>query len=229
MTESNPNISPSLERIVRRCLEKKPDRRFQSTHDLGFALESLSAPTSSSGANMTTAVSAIGPETERSPWLMRILAAAALLLLIGCVVLGVMYFRRPVSIAKPVRLFVNPPEKATRFERPRLSPDNRTLAFVATVADQRQIWLRPMGSSTAKPLAGTENVDGLFWSPDSQFIGFSAGGKLNKISLSGGSATTLCPAPVGGAFRGLESGRDDHLRFSWQGDQSYFRGWWIPC
>jgi serine/threonine protein kinase/Tol biopolymer transport system component len=52
MTESNPNISPSLERIVRRCLEKKPDRRFQSTADLGFALESLSAPTSSSGSGI---------------------------------------------------------------------------------------------------------------------------------------------------------------------------------
>ena len=198
MTESNPNISPSLERIVRRCLEKKPDRRFQSTADLGFALESLSAPTISSGANMTAAVGTIVPETDKSPWLNRIPWAATLLLLIGCVALGVMYFRRPVPVAKPVRLFVNPPEKATRFEKPRLSPDNRTLAFVATVADQRQIWLRPMGSSTAKPLAGTESVDGLFWSPDSQFIGFSAGGKLNKIALSGGSATTLCPATVGG-------------------------------
>ena len=51
-TESNPNISPSLERIVRRCLEKKPERRFQSTSDLGFALEALST-TSSSGVSRT--------------------------------------------------------------------------------------------------------------------------------------------------------------------------------
>ena len=55
LTESNPNISPSLERIVRRCLEKKRERRFQSTSDLGFALEALSAPTSSSGSAMTRA------------------------------------------------------------------------------------------------------------------------------------------------------------------------------
>ena len=52
LSESNPNISPSLERIVRRCLEKKPERRFQSTSDLGFALEALST-TSSSGASRT--------------------------------------------------------------------------------------------------------------------------------------------------------------------------------
>lgn len=126
------------------------------------------------------------------PWLL------AGVLLVGCVVLGVMYVRRPVPTAKPVRLFVNPPEKAQRFDRPRLSPDNRTLAFLAVVEGQRQIWIRPLASSTAKPLAGTENAEGLFWSPDSQFIAFSAGGKLNKISLSGGSATTIGPAPAGG-------------------------------
>src|SRR5215813_2096044 len=59
LSASNPNISPALERIVNRCLEKKPDRRFQSTADLGFALESLSAPTSSSGGNFTAAVQAL--------------------------------------------------------------------------------------------------------------------------------------------------------------------------
>ena len=66
MTESNPNISPSLERIVRRCLEKKPDRRFQSTADLGFTLESLSARRVLPGSNMTAAVSAMGSETATS-------------------------------------------------------------------------------------------------------------------------------------------------------------------
>src|SRR5437660_1624358 len=84
LTESNPNVSPSLERIVRRCLEKKPERRFQSTADLGFALESLSAPTSSSRTNLTTAVSAIGPETDSSAWKTRIpwIAAGALALIL---------------------------------------------------------------------------------------------------------------------------------------------------
>src|SRR5438445_2250047 len=83
LTESNPNISPSLERIVRRCLEKKPERRFQSTADLDFALESLSAPTSSSRTNLTTAVSAIGPETASSAWKARIpwIVAGALALI----------------------------------------------------------------------------------------------------------------------------------------------------
>ena len=62
LTETNPNINPSLERIVRRCLEKKPERRFQSTADLGFALESLSGPSTSSGKNLTAAVTTMTDE-----------------------------------------------------------------------------------------------------------------------------------------------------------------------
>ena len=58
LTATNPNISPSLERIVRRCLEKKPERRFQSTSDLGFALEALSSG-SSSGTTNTQTISAL--------------------------------------------------------------------------------------------------------------------------------------------------------------------------
>src|SRR6185369_8118667 len=54
LTESNPNISPALERIVRRCLEKKPERRFQSTSDLGFALEALSTNSSSAATRTQT-------------------------------------------------------------------------------------------------------------------------------------------------------------------------------
>ena len=60
LTESNPNVSPALERIVRRCLEKKTDRRFQSTSDLGFALESLYGV--SSGSTQTQ-VACLSPAT----------------------------------------------------------------------------------------------------------------------------------------------------------------------
>src|SRR5436190_21791014 len=83
LSASNPNISPSLERIVNRCLEKKPERRFQSTADLGFALEALSQPTSSSGGTLTTMAAAAVVETKRSTWRERIpwIAAAVFLLL----------------------------------------------------------------------------------------------------------------------------------------------------
>src|SRR5205807_6368117 len=68
LSAPNPNINPALERIVTRCLEKKPERRFQSTADLGFALDALSAPTSSSGHGLTTAaaVAVAGRKMESS-------------------------------------------------------------------------------------------------------------------------------------------------------------------
>src|SRR5262249_10699161 len=76
LSASNPNVNPSLERIVNRCLEKKPERRFQSTADLAFALDALSAPTSSvSGGNLTLAAHEAVVETKRQaafqllPWI----------------------------------------------------------------------------------------------------------------------------------------------------------------
>ncbi|HEY9502889.1 MAG TPA: serine/threonine-protein kinase, partial [Pyrinomonadaceae bacterium] len=87
LTQSNPNVSPALDRIVRRCLEKKPERRFQSTSDLGFALESLSASTGSS----TLTVPEVIAEPE-SPRLSRrpILYAVGFLLLLGGIVVGLL-------------------------------------------------------------------------------------------------------------------------------------------
>ena len=70
LSERDQKISPSLERIVRRCLEKKPERRFQSASDLGFALEALSISSASSGANQTEAWQGAGASTlrERGGW-----------------------------------------------------------------------------------------------------------------------------------------------------------------
>ncbi len=198
MTESNPNISPSLERIVRRCLEKKPDRRFQSTADLGFALESLSTPTSASGANMTTAVSTMGPETERSPWPMRILGAAALLLLIGCVVLAVMYIRRPVPDERLVSFVIPPSEAGTSIGAPAISPDGRTIAFIMTADGKPHLYIRELGSLAEQRLNGTDDAGGgPFWSPDSRAIAFFANDKLKKVDIGGGPVQVICDALKG--------------------------------
>ncbi len=216
MTESNPNISPALERIVRRCLEKKPERRFQSTADLGFALESLSAPTSSSGANMTTAVSAIGPEIERSPWFIRTLAAVASLAIAGCVVLAVMYIRRPVPDLRPVSFVIPPSESGGNTRNPIISPDGRTIAFITSVDGKRHLYIRELGSPAEQRLNGTDDVQTPFWSPDSRTIAFFTNDKLKKVDISGGPAQVICNAPRGftGAwsrdgvivFGGAESG-----------------------
>ena len=75
-----------------------------------------------------------------------------------------------------------------------MSPDGRKLAFVARSADGRSaLWIRTLSTSEARPLDGTDGVNGLpFWSWDSRYVLFGADGKLKKIEAAGGPAQTLC-------------------------------------
>ena len=200
LSELNPKVTPQLEKIVRRCLEKKPERRFQTASDLGFALESLTMP---SGARLETAT-AVAAVTESAPvstarWFgnARLWMAVAAVLLLGLLLslpFAVKYLRQSPPAA-PVSFIaaIGAPEKATTILTPELSPDGRHLFFAATVEGRRSIWLRPLGSLTAQPLPGTEDVLGVpFWSPDSRSIVFAAGGQLRKLDLAGGAPQTLC-------------------------------------
>ncbi len=208
ITESNSNISPALERIVRRCLEKRPERRFHSAHDLGFALESLSAPTSSSGANMTTAVSAIGSETARSPWLVRILAAAALMLLIGCVVLAVMYIRRiGQTVSTPLRRFALaiPAKAAPNWNdfRVAISPDGTRIAYNCREGNAVSICLQALDSLSVQRVAEGRDALDWFFSPDGESIGIVTEVGLSKVSVHGGEPQMIHrwlatePTPIG--------------------------------
>ena len=72
-----------------------------------------------------------------------------------------------------------------------LSPDGTHLAYVARQGGTQQLYLRAMDSLEAKPIPGTEGAVNPFFSPDGQWLGFFAGGKLKKVSVSGGAALTL--------------------------------------
>jgi eukaryotic-like serine/threonine-protein kinase len=187
------HIPPPLERIVDRCLEKNPTARFQSTKDLAFALEALAAH--SGAAEAVSASPALG-NRERLAWLV-----AGALLLVGAlsVPFAVVHFREPVADDRAIRLVMLAPEKATVLRTPpAVSPDGRRVALIADLEGKTQIWVRPLESGTAQPLAGTDGADSPFWSPDSRFIAFFAGGQLKKIDASGGPPQTLCDAPFGG-------------------------------
>jgi len=204
---TNAKISPALDKIVRRCLEKKPEMRFHSAHDLGFALSTLTTP-SGSRLETTTALPAL---TESSPvgnarWfgnarLAWLAAAVTVLVALAALPFAVKYLRQsPPAVPVAARFTIAAPEKATAIEAPELSPDGRHLVFVAVVEGRRSLWLRPLGSLTAQPLPGTEGVTGFpFWSPDSRSLGFTAGGELRKLDVAGGAPQTLCKLPSGGA------------------------------
>ena len=92
-----------------------------------------------------------------------------------------------------------------------LSPDGTHLAYVASQGGTQQLYLRAMDSLEARPIPGTEGAVNPFFSPDGQWVGFFAGGKLKKVSVSGGAALTLGDAaePLRGQ---LGQPRDDRLR-----------------
>jgi eukaryotic-like serine/threonine-protein kinase len=127
LTQSNPSVSPALDRIVRRCLEKKPERRFQSTSDLGFALESLSAPSSSSGSStMTTHEVATEPESPK-PIRRPLLYVLGFFLLIGGIVAGMLgsSFFRQTSLPNYEQLTF----RRGLVYHARFAPDGQTLVY----------------------------------------------------------------------------------------------------
>jgi eukaryotic-like serine/threonine-protein kinase len=192
------HISPALARIVERCIEKNPAARFQSTRDLAFALEASSAP-----SGPTEAVVGIVATPRKRAWLAWMIATISTTALVAMLVLeSVFYVRRGPTDTPVYRTLILPPAgvnwsidvPSNRFV---LSPDGRRLAFVASGADgHRLLWVRPLDTLIAQPLAGTDGVAMPFWSPDSRFIAFNAGGLLKKIDVSGGPPVTITESNV---------------------------------
>jgi Tol biopolymer transport system component len=205
LVETNAKISPALDKTVRRCLEKKPERRFQTAIDLGFALEALSTLSGSrQELRFDTAPSTM---TESVGW-KRLLrdarlswAVAAILSLLTLGLGWAHFMRKPAMGVSVFKASILPPEKSS-FENIAVSPDGRHLAFTAASGGKVQLWVLAFDSSEAKPLAGTQGARLPFWSPDSHHIGFFAGDHLKKIEVTGGPAQTLCDAaaPYGGAW-----------------------------
>ena len=222
-SETKDQISPQLEMIVRRCLEKQPERRFHSAHDLGFALEALSSGSfggrfgSSSSRLQTGAVlPAITERMGAARWYSRerlIWFAATVLLALAALGAAWAYFSRRPAEHAALRFTIVPPENAPDYGRAAISPDGRNLIFTADSEDTSQLWLRPMGGFTAHPLSGTKGGYGYFWSPDSRSIGFFADGKLKKIDTAGGTPQTLSNLPSGVRPRGGAWGSDGVILF----------------
>jgi eukaryotic-like serine/threonine-protein kinase len=191
-----PMTPPALDRVVRTCLAKDPDERWQSAGDLKSELKWIAE---GSQAGVPAPLVAKRRSRERVAWAV---AAAALL---AAITAGAMLLRRPAAETRVVRLSLEMPAKAPfeSFDHPTLSPDGRLIAFIGRLsAGKRSIWIRPLGTLQATALAGTEGALQLFWSPDSRSIGFFADGKLKRVEASGGPPQVLAdaPSPQGGSW-----------------------------
>jgi serine/threonine-protein kinase len=173
-------IPARVQPLLRRCLMKDPKHRLR---DIGDAMQLVDG--------------APAPPPARRPWAW-IAVAAALAIAAAA---GWWRAPRPLPLHPLVRFNVDL-SPGTRISRNTgsqlaLSPDGTRIAFMATDADGKpRLATRMLDQAEFVPLSGTDAAFFPFFSPDGQWIGFSADGKLKKVAVQGGAPVTLCDAPT---------------------------------
>jgi Tol biopolymer transport system component len=188
-----PLTPPGLDHAIRRCLAKDPEERWQTARDLLLELKWI--------AEGGSQVALTPSETKgvRARWQGTLLWGVVSVLLAAITGLAVWDLKpsppRPVSRTV---ITLPPGQRLAALDQPAvaLSPDGTQLAYVAVQGGTQQLYLRAMDSLEARPILGTEGAVGPFFSLDGQWLGFFAGTKLKKISVSGGTAQTLGDATL---------------------------------
>jgi Tol biopolymer transport system component len=187
-----PLTPPALERLIKICLAKDPDERFQSAHDLSLQLKWISEAGSQAG--VAAPVAAHRRSRERFAWALIGIVAGVLIAAALAFVFARSYLNDQ-PMPNVARFIISLPPEVVNFAEISPSPDGRLLAFVAVSKDgARQIWLRPLDGVVAQPLTGTDGASYPFWSPDSRYLAFFEAGTLKKVAISGGIPQTLCSA-----------------------------------
>ena len=206
---SQPLAPPMLDRVIRGCLAKDPVDRFQSAHDVAMDLRWIADSTEEKEKEKEPAA------PFKKSWMLW--SALACLLLIAIAAAAGYQWSKHGPSAPPIHAEIPPPDKFS-FDAtgdnggmPVLSPHGDTIAFVARSADAQSLWIRPLNSDAAQPLEGTQGAAHPFWSPDGQYLGFFANGKLSKVATSGGPVTVLADAPNP---RGGTWGADDTIVYT---------------
>ena len=179
-----PQASPALDHVIKRCLAKDPDDRWQTAHDLLIQLKWVTGLSAKAGKTAA----------GKTPRLIRRLASAAAVAVAALAGPAVFYFRE----AEPVEPFqFRAPVVGLNTADFSISPDARQLAFVArpNTAEPPSLFVRPVGGVDSRRLAGTDDATLPFWSPDSRFIGFVARGKLKMVDAGTGRQREIADVP----------------------------------
>ena len=185
LSVTNQNISPALERIVRHCLEKTPEQRFHSAHDLAFDIEAVS------GTSAQTAVAPVRRRVRLGP---------SALVVVGLLVGGAAaYFAlrgrggAPQAANAAYRRLTNLPGSEVW---PALSPDGQTVAFVHRAGNKSDIWIQRAGGRN--PIDLTTDCKGESYtpafSPDGSLIAYGSqcgDGGLFVMGATGENARRL--------------------------------------
>jgi Tol biopolymer transport system component len=208
----------SLDRLIRNCLVKDPNRRWQNALDVSLELKGIAA-------GEAAAVSVAGP-TRRS----RSLVVAGTLFAVLAVGLPALWVGSRIAgvAAKPQVRFEVAPPPGTHFPDSvetahlAISPDSSTLAFIAIGADGvSRIWARMVSELDPHPLPGTEGANSIVWSPDGQSLAFFGSGKLRRLDLPNGAPVPICDLSQGIGFAGSWGESGEILFASVQGEAIY--------
>jgi len=210
ISQLQPLTPPALERIVKHCLAKDPDERWQSASDLATQFKWMLEGGSQAGL----AASFAGKQARQQRWAWAIAAIA----LAAAAIAAAILLRRNPEPAYVVRSVIQPEEGTLPILTgdfagpPVVSPNNKIVAFSA--AGQQGsvlLWVRPLNDIHARALVGTEGATFPFWSADSRTLAFFAAGKLKTVSAEGGMPSEVCDA---GSGRGGTWNADGTIVFS---------------
>jgi Tol biopolymer transport system component len=187
-SEIQPLSPPALDHVIQGCLAKSPDDRWQTARDVMKELQWIAA----GGTSVAPLLAATKPGRGRWVW-----AAASFVVGLVLASVGAALFIRVPEDARQTRFSITTPEISPGGIA--ISPDGRYIAMSArTSPTMISIYLRSMDAVDLKLLPGTEGGAGMFWSPDSQHLGFVADNKLKRIDISGGPPQTICALGTSG-------------------------------
>ena len=191
---------PALDHVVKKCLAKPADERWQSASDVASELKWIAE---SGGPASVAGPLAPGTNRERLAWLIALITSIAL-------IVGVIWWRSSKTSEPALQFYAQLPFPARDIA---MAPNGHTVAVVAYLESVRKnaIEIYELGSAGAKSLAGTEGANYPFWSPDGRSLAFFADGRLKKMELSGGPVQPLCDAPAG---RGGTWNKDNVIVFA---------------
>ena len=191
MSQAAPMSPPPFAHLVRTCLAKDPDQRFQSAHDLLLQLNWVREGGSQIGA---APVLARRHKLQfRVAWAMAAASTAALLL-IGAIWL----FHSAPASPPAVRAYLQPPKDST-FGTPQiaLAPDGSKLVYRQTGVNNPRLFIQSLASGVAQPISDSPTALWPFFSADSKYVAFCDGTKLQKYDVAGGQLITISDGTCG--------------------------------